>query len=327
MGIDPDDALDGVDGREPVCAAAFRGLRRGAHFRYVRRKLGEDGELRSASGGGGEALHQLRHLPDVRAESSLRHVRAGEVQLDRVRAVFLAQACQFLPLRVVLTHDGGQNDLCRVFLLQPPEDLHVLRHTVIGELLDVLEADDAAALAVDSGIARRGLVDLKGADRLEGDARPAGLKGPLAHIVAAPDYRGRKQERVLQRYAAQLCAETFLVLRHIVLQLRLYLVVQPCQQLPDRDLMGADACRLAGRVTSDAGVFCREPGGCGLFIVKPDAAQQRGGVELPAGRGARRVGAKRAAEHVGAVQFSFKHIGLPCLFKYANCLFDDTSFV
>ena len=136
--VDADDAFDRVDRRDAVRAAALCRLRRRAHARHVRRKLCKDRQLRSAPCRRGKALDKLRHLSDVRAEPFIHHVRAGEIQLDRVRAVLLAKPAELLPLRVVLPHDRGKNEFGRIIPLETPEDLHVLGDAVVGKLLDVL---------------------------------------------------------------------------------------------------------------------------------------------------------------------------------------------
>ena len=206
MGIDPDDTLDRIDGGDPVRTAAFGRLGRGAHDRHIGCELGKDRELCTPSRCGGEALHQLRRLADIRAQAAVRHVGAGEVQLDGVRAVFLAETGELLPLRIILAHNGGQNEFGRIFHFQAAKDLHVFRHAVVGELLNVFEADDTAAISRDGGEAGRCLMNIKGTDGLEGRACPARLKGAGAHIIGAGHHGGGEQERVLQRHTAELRA-------------------------------------------------------------------------------------------------------------------------
>ena len=183
---------------------------------------------------------------------------------------------------------------------------------MVGELLDILEADDAAVRACDGGVAGRGLMNLKGADRLEGDARPAGLKGAGAHVVGAAHDGGGEQERILQRHAAELCAQAFVAGRRGELQGRLDLVVQTDHQRADRNLARAHAGRLAGSGTAGTGIGFRKAGGCCFFIVKPDAAQMRSNVEFTAGSRTGCVLAQRTADHVRAEQDSFKHDIPPC---------------
>ena len=84
---------------------------------------------------------------------------------------------------------------------------------MVGELFDILKADDAAVVPRDGGKAGRGLVNIKRADCLEADARPAGLECPGTHVVGAGYHGGRQQKGVLQRNAAQLRLKATLVLR------------------------------------------------------------------------------------------------------------------
>ena len=128
-------------------------LRSGAHLIDVGCELGEDRNLSTASGCRGKSLDQLRHLPYIRAEASFRHVGTGEIELDRIRPVLFAKPCQALPVLVILTHDGCQYEFIGIFCFQAAEHLHILLHTVVGELFHVLEPYDAAAVAVDRRIA------------------------------------------------------------------------------------------------------------------------------------------------------------------------------
>ena len=202
--VDAGDRFDGVNGGNAVRAAAFCRLGGGTHAGNVWRQLRQHRNMAGPFGCRGEFLHQLRHLADIRPQAALGHVRAGKVQLHRVRAVFLAQVRQFAPFRLVLAHDGGENELARILCLQAAEYLHVLGHAVVGKLLDILKAHDASAIAGDGGKTGRCLVDVHGTDGLEADPRPARLEGALAHIVGAGDHRGGEQKRVFKRNTAQL---------------------------------------------------------------------------------------------------------------------------
>ena len=99
---------------------------------------------------------------------------------------------------------------------------------MIGELLDILEADDAAVVSRDGGKARRSLVNVKRADCLEGDACPAGLEGPGAHFVVTGNHGGRKEERVFQRDTAELRTQALLIFRLGNLKLRPDILIEPC---------------------------------------------------------------------------------------------------
>ena len=185
MRVDSDHALDRVDGCNAIRTCAFGCLSRGAHNSHIWGELCQDRELRSAPCSSGKALDQLRHLSDIGSETAVRHVGAGKVQLDRIRSVFFTQARKALPLRIGLPHERRQNEFARIVLFQSAENLHVLRHAVVGELLDVLKADDASAVSSDGRKPRRSLVDRKGTDRFERSACPARFKRSGAHVIGA----------------------------------------------------------------------------------------------------------------------------------------------
>ena len=287
--IDADNALDRVDGRNAVCAAAFGGFRCGAHLRHIRRELSQDRKLRAAPCRCGKALDQLRHLPDIRSETAVRHVGTGKVQFDRIRAVFFAQARKLRPFLIILTHDGCQDEFVRIVLLQPAEDLHILRHAVVGELFDILKPDDASVVPRDSRKPGRSLVDREGADRLERSASPARFKGSGAHVICAGYHRGRQQEGILQREPEQIGPQTVFVFRQGDRKLRLHLIVDPRQQAADRYLMRPDAGVLAGSRAGRTGIDRRKACCCRFFGIKPQAAQDAGRVKLAAGSRARSI--------------------------------------
>ena len=188
VGVDPDDTLDRVDSCNAIGAASHSRFCGGAHAVHVGSEFCQDRNPGSPSCGSRKPLHKLWHLSDIRTEPALSHIRAGEIQFDRIGAVLLAQPRQSLPVLIILPHYGGQNEFARVILLEPAEDLHVLLYAVIRELLNILKPDDTAVVTGDCGKARRSLVDLHGADRLKGSACPARFKGPRAHIIGAGHY-------------------------------------------------------------------------------------------------------------------------------------------
>ena len=151
IGVKPHsgDALDGIDRGDSVCSSPQGRLGSRAHVRDVGGQLGQDGNVRPLSGRCREALHQLRDLADVGAQTTLCHIGTGKIELYRVCTVFRAEPRQLLPLGFVLAHDGREDDFGRIFLFQFPEDLHVLGHTVIRELFSVFEADDGTGVRRD----------------------------------------------------------------------------------------------------------------------------------------------------------------------------------
>ena len=156
-------------------------------------------------------------------------------------------------------------------------------------------------------------MDLKGADRLEGNAAPACLESTGTHVVVARNHGGGEQKGVFQRNTAHLGPETVFVLRHGDFQLRLHLVMQAGHERRDGDLAGADTGLLTRCRAADAGVHRRETGCRRLFIGKPDAAQKRRAVDLSAGGAAGRSGTECTADHIRAVQFLFEHMIPPSI--------------
>ena len=51
----------------------------------------------------------------------------------------------------LLAHNRGENELCRIILLQPAEDCHIFLHTVVGKLLDVLKSYYGAVVSGNGG--------------------------------------------------------------------------------------------------------------------------------------------------------------------------------
>ena len=199
-------------------------------------------------------------------------------------------------------------------MLQAPENRKILRCTVVGELLDVLKADDASVVPGNGGETRRRLMD--SGDRLERRARPAGLESSGAHIIGTGHHRGGQKERAFQRDAAQLRPKAAFILRQGDLQMRLDFAVQPSHQGTDQDLAGTDAGFLARRGTVRAGIFLREERRRSFLVIKPETAEQAGGIELSAALGAGCVQTQGAPEHVGA-----RDLPLPNDFRIVHCSF------
>ncbi len=321
VGVDAHHGFDGVDGGQAVRASAPGGFRGRAHPVHVGGQLGQHGDGAAALGGGGEPLHQLRHLADVRAQAALGHVGAGEIELHRVRPGLLAHAGQLRPFFLVLAHDGGQDELMGIVGLELAEDGHVFGRGVVGQLLDVLKPGDAAVVPQDGGKTGRSLVNVHVADGLEARAGPPGLKGPGAHVVGAGHHGGGQQEGVFQRDAAQVAGQAVFVLGHRGLALRQHLVVQTVHHIPDGDLARPHAGPLAGGAAGQAGVFLGQALGGGLFGAEPKAAQQAGGIQLRARAVTGGVGAKSAADHIRPADSWFKRYHPVVLPFHLVCFF------
>ena len=182
--IDPDNAFNRIDGRYAVCAPAQGCLRRGTHAVHIGGQFREDRYFRAAPCRRRKPLHQLRHLADIRSQTAFRHIGTGEIQFNGVSAVLLAQARQPFPVFVILSHDGRQNELGGIFRLEPAENIHIFFYAVVGQLLNILEADDTSVITRDCRETGRSLVDIHGADGLERDAGPACFKGSGAHFIS-----------------------------------------------------------------------------------------------------------------------------------------------
>ena len=111
MAVDINDALDRIDGGNTVGTAPHGGFRRRTHFIYIGCELGKNRNLGPPPGGGCKALHKVRILANIRSQSFLHHVGAGEIELDCICSVLLTLARQTFPFVIILSHDGSQNEL------------------------------------------------------------------------------------------------------------------------------------------------------------------------------------------------------------------------
>ena len=280
--------LDGVDGRDGVGTRLHAGSGRLGDVRDVGRHLRNDGYLHRALHTGGVGLHQFRTLAHVAAHALVLHLRAREVQFHGVAASRLGHLRQPHPLLLGLPHDGGNNHLRGVVLLQPPQDVKIHLHGVLAQLLHVAEAvevavDAVAVLGVEAG---RHLLNLLQADGLIEHARPAGIEGTRHHLVVRTYRRRGKEERVLARDAAELDP-----------QVRVRAVGHVVGTDAAHHLLDAD-----GAARMDAGLLrpfqvgvCTvvHPVQCGLVVVETDGADGPCRVARCAGHGARSVLAKQ----------------------------------
>ena len=177
--------FNGINGRNPIGAAADCRLCGRTHTIHIRRQLCQNRNMTSLPGSRSETLHQLRDLSDIRAQPALCHIRAGKIQLHGIRAVLFAEPCQFSPFLFILAHNGSENEFGRIICLQASENLHVLLHAVVGKLFDILKSDQAPAFSRDSGKARGSFVDIHGTDGFVADTRPSRFKRPCTHIIIA----------------------------------------------------------------------------------------------------------------------------------------------
>ena len=117
--IDAGDGVDGVDGREPIGAAALGRARDGANVGDVGRELHEHRRARLLLHPRGDHLGVLGHLADGRAHAALAHaVRAAEVQLQAVGAGVFGARDDVVPrLALRLDHQRRDDGVLRIALL------------------------------------------------------------------------------------------------------------------------------------------------------------------------------------------------------------------
>ena len=177
-------------------------------------------------------------------------------------------------------------------------------------------------------------MDIQRADCLEAYAGPARFKSPRAHIICTCHHRGRQQERVFQRNTAQVASQSFFISRNRRLTLRLHLIIQTVDQIPDRHFSRPDAAMLARRGAGQAGIFIRQALCRGLLIPEPDTSQQRRRFYFFTGFIARCLGAQHASDHITPVngRFHLDH-SFSLLFKSAysrtaaSVLFRSGTFI
>ena len=169
---------------------------------------------------------------------------------------------------------------------------------MVGELLNVLEAHDAAAVACDGGEPRGNLMNLQRADRFEAGAGPAGVKGSRTHVIGAGDNGGGKQEGVFKRNAAQIAPKRGLVFRKCCFAFRLHLFIEPADQIADGHFTRADTGNLAEGGAGGAGILFRKTQCSDLLIPKPETAKKGSWLHFFASLIAGSIGAKGAAKKI-----------------------------
>ncbi|MPN24350.1 hypothetical protein SDC9_171748 [bioreactor metagenome] len=160
---------------------------------------------------------------------------------------------------------------------------------MVGDLLQIAEADEGGALLAQGVEPRGDLQGLQDADGFEHHPRPAQIEGPGAHFVVA-GHNGRGQEkRIFAPDAAEVDFQ-----RRLRPRLGPYPVVRPFGQHLQVQRGGkGDAGVLAGRGAAFAVVHV--PRGS-VGVVKPEGAHQPvGGLATGAGSGAGRLLAQQAA--------------------------------
>ena len=212
------DALDGVDGRDGIGIGKV-----GCHGRIVDmgdvgRHLRNDGNADMALHVGSIEQHQLRVLPHVAAHARQSHLRTGEVQLDGIDTRILGHLRQFYPLLLGLSHDGGNDNLRGVVLLQSAEDVKVHLHGVLAQLLHIAEAIEVAvdAIAVDGIETWRHFLDFLKTNGLVIHTGPSCLESTRHHLVVRTDGRGGQEERILTMQTTEVHLKAGVFPRHVI---------------------------------------------------------------------------------------------------------------
>ena len=124
--IDACYAFDGIDGGQRVSAVDNGRHTRQFHVARIGRHLGDDGQAAPPAGSLRVERDQFGILTDVASQPLFRHLGAGKIALDHIRSRLFGHACQLRPLLLILSHDGGDDDLFRMTGLQSPEYFEIL---------------------------------------------------------------------------------------------------------------------------------------------------------------------------------------------------------
>ena len=159
--IDAHDGVDGVDQRDRIRTAALGGTCGQAHVGDVGRELHDHRHLGVVLAPLGHHLDVFRNLADRRAHAAFAHaVRAAEVEFDAIGTHVLDHRQDALP---AFFHAGHhQRDDHRAVgpvAFDAANLFEVLRQRAIGDQLDVVQADHAAVLGHQRGVARAIHVD------------------------------------------------------------------------------------------------------------------------------------------------------------------------
>ena len=201
--IDIGDGFNGVNRRNAICAAALRRQRHFAHITDIRRHLRQHWQRGTPFHCPTIFFYQLRALPDIATHRMRSHLRTGEVTLDHIRASFLHQARQLLPLLLIFPHDRSDQYFVRVIFLQPTQGGQILFQRMFSNLLHIFEADKTGIFFHQMIKTRRDFVGDKKADRFKHHAAPTCVVGFGTHLIAVAYRRRREAERVGKLHAAK----------------------------------------------------------------------------------------------------------------------------
>ena len=195
--IDPGDRIDGVDGREPVRAAALGRARHHADVGDIGCELHQHRRARNFFHPASDQLGVFGNLSDGAAHAALAHaVRAAEIQLQAVGARVFGLAHDLVPgLALRLHHQRSDHCMLRIAFLHFGNFAQVHVQRAIGDQLDIVESHHALAIPIHGGVTRRD-VDDGLAQRLPHRAAPAGIEGPHHLLAAIGGRSGRKPEGI-----------------------------------------------------------------------------------------------------------------------------------
>ena len=180
------------------------------------RELGPDGHARDSLHHLGDEGAERLILADVRSHVGPIHVRAGEVQLEAVRAGVLARRGEGAPALELLVvagsgHDRGDEHARGERLLdaldprQPPVERLVRDELPVPGRVQhaaapLVHREDAGlgVIAEELGLGAGDVGDRVHADGLGDDTAPSGLKGVEDVVLGLGRRRRREQERVLE---------------------------------------------------------------------------------------------------------------------------------
>ena len=258
------------------------------HRRDIRRHLGDDGNVDGPLDIGGVEGDEFGVLAHVAAHAGKAHLRAGKVQFHGIDPGLLGHLRQLDPLLLRLSHDGGDDDLGGIVLLEPLEDVEVHLHRILRQLLHVAEAGKAAVGPFHGVEAGRNLLDVLQADGLVEHARPARFQGRGHHLVVRADGGRSQEEGILAVQAAE-----------VDLQGRQFRLRRGSRQrlgdFPQANRPVVVDASLLGGLQVRFAAFGEQAGAEDL-IVKADGPHGAGGIPLVTGGGTRGIFAKQAPD-------------------------------
>ncbi len=190
------DAVDRVDERDRVGAAAFCGAGGGGDVGDVGRQFRDHGNGRGFHHPLDNRLGDIRILANGRAHPAFAHaMRAAKVQFDPVRAAIGRALDEVVPVLARVDHERGDDGVVRPALFHLRDLAKVGLRRAVADQLDVVQANHAHVAVIDRGIARGDVAD-RVADRFPNDAAPASFKGAMGLVSGVARRTGSDPEWV-----------------------------------------------------------------------------------------------------------------------------------